>query len=1375
MSPISTNIENDDKNKSTTKLNNTITTSTTKTTGKSPTPSMTSVPNSPNTSVSFANTTASSTGTGASNTSSKNIQNQNNASKRSVAKRACLACREKKIKCDGEILRTLYEVTGENSANKDMTIFMCTNCKLTGTGCVFVPSKRGGRRRKYPQQQQQQQHQSQKQNTSTPKPGSSGNSLSLSPTHLQNQSPQSQVSSLSQPPQSDLRKLIHSNRNLKVSESEVSISNLPYPVSTVSSNSSNSSNNSNNSSTLPSLHLKNQEKSITDINDTSNTNEKSLKRLSSSKNKNKDLLEYQDRIQQHYPNPYSHHPPFPPPPHHHRHHHHPPPHPRHFREGPYGGHPPPPPPYFPHEFGPPPHHLHGPPPPFPHGPPPPPHFGRHSLPPPPHLRSPNNSPTGSEQLPPFSPFPPLQQHESSSKDKLHPSYATSGSQGPSPPPPPPPSSAPHYPHHPPPPHSFPFPPYRSSSSSFQSPVPPSRSFLPFAGNSAQSDKTLNGDDASLSGRHRLGSYAESSSLKKEGSAGVRYPDSYAGDERDSVVGYSVYGEKLYDLEATNDYSRSSEITRSIAPSDSISLAQFKQAPNHHKLDAKKLNEGEVAGEGLLKRKFSITDINNSEHDIISGENKGLVDKDRMEIDLEATDDDKTKNWIEQQKEYRLNEHKANQIKVSESSSNYKRQLISGIKNDDNSLERNEDIKYKIPPTHINNEELLHLGLPEWKTTNIFIDLYYKYVNPSYQVLPNKDMLISRISVHNQVSVLCYMFAASCKYIQPSQLSNSDFADSRYWIRLAEKYKSRLSFIDDLLCHVISTYYGSDSQIKIAAKIIRVMNVQEFLKSKSSTEFRELLTVSNTFQLLHREALLRCVWNVWKFQCFRRSCSGFPYNRPDEDEVLPFPYKMDLPISDLDFFTKSTSEFLESDESKNSNTFPQAIHWGEVILPTKNSLPVYDSALCILTIYILEEIMDAVSRNALIKTNIVKFDSQIKKVYEMIQNIYSIEKDLDYENDKIIVINANNLQSKFILSMCTVVLHFSNTKDIMVFPPKDSNDSPQDSSQLTNKINPEESLKRFRALENLFTSIVLKNNKHLKKIGNQAESYKEADLSTSEVAEKLQNDSQLWRSLILCFEYSTSLCAYIELGEGICKETIDSTSGILPVSIGPSSHMINAKDGEIKWWSSIPNKDLNDFSAASQDPRYPDSWVQYPLYCIPVVCNIIPILASVVVLLNLIEFKFEVVDDELNIEIYSNESFIRENFERMSDSNPEKDSDKNGNDESQKSADVKESSSIAEAPKDTFKEATSDKVSDVTGTRKQLGEYSRFINSFKFESKGYEKIKEALKPNVLLEQLRLFNRYLLSMSPYYPAVSSAQEEVGKILQFVQNLPSSPTGN
>lgn len=57
--------------------------------------------------------------------------------KRIVAKRACLNCRNKKIKCDGEIVVFLE---GRNQ---------CTNCLLSNIdGCIFLPSKRGGRKPK---------------------------------------------------------------------------------------------------------------------------------------------------------------------------------------------------------------------------------------------------------------------------------------------------------------------------------------------------------------------------------------------------------------------------------------------------------------------------------------------------------------------------------------------------------------------------------------------------------------------------------------------------------------------------------------------------------------------------------------------------------------------------------------------------------------------------------------------------------------------------------------------------------------------------------------------------------------------------------------------------------------------------------------------------------------------------------------------------------------------------------------------------------------------------------------------------------------------------------------------------------------------------
>ncbi|CEP60284.1 uncharacterized protein LALA0_S01e07184g [Lachancea lanzarotensis] len=61
--------------------------------------------------------------------------------KRKVARRACLACRAKKIKCDGEgsIPRSNTEL-GRNEKE------VCTNCAIAGIECVFVESQRGGRR-----------------------------------------------------------------------------------------------------------------------------------------------------------------------------------------------------------------------------------------------------------------------------------------------------------------------------------------------------------------------------------------------------------------------------------------------------------------------------------------------------------------------------------------------------------------------------------------------------------------------------------------------------------------------------------------------------------------------------------------------------------------------------------------------------------------------------------------------------------------------------------------------------------------------------------------------------------------------------------------------------------------------------------------------------------------------------------------------------------------------------------------------------------------------------------------------------------------------------------------------------------------------------
>ncbi|CDO94214.1 unnamed protein product [Kluyveromyces dobzhanskii CBS 2104] len=75
---------------------------------------------------------------GQANVSSEELTRDSNypdGRKRKVAKRACLACREKKIKCDGEANPGPGGGPGK-----------CTNCLHSMTECKFVASNRGGRR-----------------------------------------------------------------------------------------------------------------------------------------------------------------------------------------------------------------------------------------------------------------------------------------------------------------------------------------------------------------------------------------------------------------------------------------------------------------------------------------------------------------------------------------------------------------------------------------------------------------------------------------------------------------------------------------------------------------------------------------------------------------------------------------------------------------------------------------------------------------------------------------------------------------------------------------------------------------------------------------------------------------------------------------------------------------------------------------------------------------------------------------------------------------------------------------------------------------------------------------------------------------------------
>lgn len=122
---------------------------------------------------------------------------------RSVSRRACLNCRERKIKCDG--------------------VHVCRNCKQLDIPCIFVKSNRGGHRSKKKNESAQQQ-----QNSSPPQ--------SLQQQPLQSQSLQSQQLQPSQPSHHQQQQQLPLNDNKSLA---ASMSNTPVSASSSTTESNN--------------------------------------------------------------------------------------------------------------------------------------------------------------------------------------------------------------------------------------------------------------------------------------------------------------------------------------------------------------------------------------------------------------------------------------------------------------------------------------------------------------------------------------------------------------------------------------------------------------------------------------------------------------------------------------------------------------------------------------------------------------------------------------------------------------------------------------------------------------------------------------------------------------------------------------------------------------------------------------------------------------------------------------------------------------------------------------------------------------------------------------------------------------------------------
>ncbi|KAG7876401.1 hypothetical protein KL938_004469 [Ogataea parapolymorpha] len=394
-------------------------------------------------------------------------------------------------------------------------------------------------------------------------------------------------------------------------------------------------------------------------------------------------------------------------------------------------------------------------------------------------------------------------------------------------------------------------------------------------------------------------------------------------------------------------------------------------------------------------------------------------------------------------------------------------------------------------------ELEKYGLPPWTVIYTMVQLFYKYIHLSYQVLPNLKEFLERFYLTDEnVAILSAMFEMTVRYINPNEVEDKKFLDESYWLQNCYKYRHNLSVEAELLILTMTCTSGEDDQLHRCFRLIKSSGYLDVLKRKSQADYNEMLDISTGRQLKDRELLIRCVWNVYKFQTYRRANYGYPYHKHG---FFKLPEQLELPLDDIVYYKESAS--MESFKS----AFKKAHCSDSINLndPASDDMP--DSMMLILSCHYMDEVMDNVAENALLTENVIKLDSQLQKMASLPNfRPYTIE------NNRLLI-DANVLLSCFVNKLSLIILHSSICWSLLPLHPKDSRQCP---NQLS--------------LMNDFPTPLP---------------------DTSQLVSP--TDFRQWKSFVACLRAAYDIASLVQLGEGICAESLQMDT-MFPVSVGPCS-------------------------------------------------------------------------------------------------------------------------------------------------------------------------------------------------------------------------------
>jgi flagellin-specific chaperone FliS len=492
--------------------------------------------------------------------------------------------------------------------------------------------------------------------------------------------------------------------------------------------------------------------------------------------------------------------------------------------------------------------------------------------------------------------------------------------------------------------------------------------------------------------------------------------------------------------------------------------------------------------------------------------------------------------------------------------------------------------------HISDQELEQFDLPNWSTTCLLIDLYYRYVYPSRPFLAPKHRLIYQLQVRQDASLLHAMFSSSCRFASSIVMPNANLRDPQHWYFLAEKYWDLMEL--DTALQALVLLMGSlgpggyvQQSIEGSERTFSLMKVTNTLESHNIRDWNSFAQIATKRQVVKHEDMLRTIWSSWKLNVFIRMNRGSPFHQLSTN-LLQFPSDLPLPLSDSQY----NSNMYMFDVTDNHGLAKLSYRrWKDLkldLLEAANSSAGFksfsDSDLTIIAIKHMEDIMDTISSGFLNSESVNRFNQSIKVTDNIINSsLYQIS----HIKKKMAIVNISKLFALLVNALCKIVINVTQCHKILLIKPHEthSNSNPDD----------------------VFNSLY----------ESKLEDIHQACLSIS--PEQLQH-------FITAFTAALDVVRLIELGMGKIPEAATSAVPIQviggPANLSPASEISSLKTSE-SWWISAIQEPGKSMSAQVQTyNEYPDIWLQYPIFSVVIVANALTVMASAVVLTKMMTLR-----------------------------------------------------------------------------------------------------------------------------------------------------------